>query len=70
MIEDFKVDGIIYHVLRGCQVYDFEYKIVEDEIRKLNIPILRLETDYNEEDIEQLRIRLEAFIEMIKYKDI
>ena len=28
--------------------------------------MIRLETDYNEEDIEQLRIRIEAFIEMIK----
>lgn len=69
MVTEYKADGVIYHVLRGCQVYDFEYKRVEEEIAKLNIPIIRVETDYNEEDIEQLRIRLEAFIETIKYKD-
>ncbi|MEN8906441.1 MAG: 2-hydroxyacyl-CoA dehydratase family protein [Clostridiales bacterium] len=70
MVDDHKIDGIIYHVLRGCQVYDFEYNLVEDEMKKYDIPVLRVETDYNEEDIEQLRIRLEAFIEMIKYKEI
>jgi len=70
MVDDHKIDGIIYHVLRGCQVYDFEFNLVEDEMKKVNIPVLRVETDYNEEDIEQLRIRLEAFIEMIKYKNV
>ena len=32
-----------------------------------NIPVIRVESDYNEEDVEQLRIRVEAFIELIKY---
>ena len=36
---------------------------------KLGIPIIRVETDYNEEDIEQLRIRIEAFVELIKLRD-
>lgn len=34
---------------------------------KLGVPIIRLETDYNEEDVEQLRIRVEAFLELIKF---
>jgi benzoyl-CoA reductase/2-hydroxyglutaryl-CoA dehydratase subunit BcrC/BadD/HgdB len=68
MAEDFKVDGVIYHVLRGCLVYDFEFPAVEAALGELGIPVIRLETDYNEEDVEQLRVRLEAFIEMIKYQ--
>ena len=35
---------------------------------KLDIPVIRLESDYNEEDVEQLRIRIEAFIELIKLR--
>ena len=66
MIRDYRIEGVVYHVLRGCLVYDFEYKKIEEELGKLGIPVIRLETDYNEEDIEQLRIRIEAFIEMIK----
>ena len=69
MIKDHQVEGIVYHVLRGCLVYDFEYQLIEEEMGKLGIPIIRVETDYNEEDIEQLRIRIEAFVELIKLRD-
>jgi benzoyl-CoA reductase/2-hydroxyglutaryl-CoA dehydratase subunit BcrC/BadD/HgdB len=68
MIEDFKIDGVVYHVLRGCLVYDFEFPAVETALREMEIPVIRVETDYNEEDVEQMRVRLEAFIEMIKYQ--
>ena len=54
-------------MLRGCLVYDYEYRQLEEEMGKLGIPVIRVETDYNEEDVEQLRIRVEAFIELIKY---
>lgn len=69
MIKDYQVEGVVYHVLRGCLVYDFEYQLIEEEMGKLGIPIIRVETDYNEEDIEQLRIRIEAFVELIKLRD-
>ena len=68
MLEDYRVQGVIYHVLRGCLVYDYEYQVMEEELGKLGIPIIRVESDYNEEDVEQLRIRVEAFIELIKYR--
>ncbi len=69
MVKDHKVEGIVYHVLRGCLVYDYEYPILEETFGKLDIPIIRVESDYNEEDVEQLRIRIEAFIELIKLKN-
>lgn len=68
MIKDNRIDGIIYHVLRGCLVYDYEYTLLEKTFGAKGIPIIRVESDYNEEDLEQLRIRIEAFIEMIKFK--
>ena len=68
MIEDYQIQGVIYHVLRGCLVYDFEYRQIEEELGRDGIPVIRLESDYNEEDVEQLRIRIEAFIELIKLK--
>lgn len=69
MIKTHQIQGVIYHVLRGCLVYDYEYTIMEEELEKLDIPIIRVESDYNEEDVEQLRIRIEAFIELIKLKN-
>jgi len=68
LIKDTKAEGVIYHVLRGCLVYDFEYAIIENELEKEGIPVIRIESDYNEEDIEMIRVRVEAFIEMLKLK--
>ncbi len=68
MIKENKIQGVIYHVLRGCLVYDYEYQIMEEAMGKIDIPIIRVESDYNEEDVEQLRIRIEAFVELIKLK--
>ncbi len=67
LIGDYRIQGVIYHVLRGCLVYDYEYRQLEAEMGRLGIPVIRVETDYNEEDVEQLRIRVEAFMELIKY---
>lgn len=69
MIQEYKIQGVVYHVLRGCLVYDYEYQMMEDELGKLDIPVIRVESDYNEEDVEQIRIRIEAFIELIKLKE-
>ena len=65
MAEEFSIDGIIYHVLKGCVIYDFELIRVEKIMKDKNIPVLRIETDYSPEDIEQLRTRVEAFVEML-----
>lgn len=56
------LDGVIYHVLKGQISYDYDYLKLEES---LDIPVIRLETDYNKEDVEQMKIRLEAFVEMV-----
>lgn len=55
-------------MLKGQIDYDFEFKRYEDYFVERGIPIYRLETDYNYQDIEQIRIRIEAFLEMLSYK--
>lgn len=64
LVDKFRVDGVIYHVLKGCMIYDFEVARVERMMKQAGIPLLRVETDYNPEDVEQLRTRIEAFLEM------
>lgn len=59
------IEGVVYHVLKGQIEYDFELERFETLFSKYNIPVFRLETDYQYQDIEQLRIRLEAFSEML-----
>lgn len=66
------IDGVVYQVLKGQIGHDFELERYEGFFAARNIPVFRLETDYNYQDVEQLRIRLEAFREMLEqrnYKD-
>ena len=68
LIEDFKVDGVIYHVIRGCHLYAIEYMRIKRLLDKENIPIYYLDTEYSREDIGQMKTRVEAFLEMLKTK--
>jgi len=68
LYSQYKGHGIVYHVLRLCQLMDFEYNKVSHQLRQRNVPVLKIETEYGEEDIEQIKTRAEAFIEMIKAK--
>ena len=68
-VELTKPDGVIWHILRGQNEYDFELIRLESYITdKLDLPVFRLETDYQYQDVEQLRVRMEAFSELIKHR--
>jgi benzoyl-CoA reductase/2-hydroxyglutaryl-CoA dehydratase subunit BcrC/BadD/HgdB len=66
MREDFKVDGAVYHQLRLCQLYDMEFNRVKQVFGDGGIPLLKIQTDYGQEDVELIRTRVEAFLEMIR----
>lgn len=66
MIDEYKIEGVIYHVLKGCHPYDVELRTIENELAKRGISQLKIETDYSPEDMEQLRTRVEAFLETLK----
>jgi len=68
LIEEFNIDGVIYHVLVGCHLFDFEFPRIMKELSKIDVPVLRIETDYSPEDVEQMRTRIEAFIETVREK--
>ncbi len=66
MIGDFSVDGVIDLTWRGCHTYHVEAYLVSEWVKKtFGIPTLHLETDYAESDTEQLRVRIEAYLEML-----
>ena len=70
LIEQLKPDGIVCHILKGQIEYDFELPQLEKAAEKKNIPVFRLETDYQYQDMEQLRIRMEAFGEMLTQRKL
>lgn len=65
LLSKMQISGVVYHVLKGQIEYDFELERLEELFSMHSIPVCRLETDYNYQDIEQLRIRLEAFQEVL-----
>jgi benzoyl-CoA reductase/2-hydroxyglutaryl-CoA dehydratase subunit BcrC/BadD/HgdB len=67
-VNDFKVDGTIYHILQACHIYGMEEQRIEKALDRVNIPVLSIETDYSQEDVEQIRTRVEAFIEMVSIR--
>lgn len=69
-LEKLPIDGIVYHVLKGQVEYDFELPNIERLAADYGLPVIRLETDYQQQDVEQLRIRLEAFSEMLCQRNL
>jgi benzoyl-CoA reductase/2-hydroxyglutaryl-CoA dehydratase subunit BcrC/BadD/HgdB len=65
LAEEFQVDGVIYHNLRLCPAFDIESLPMQRELKRLGLPQLTVSTDYAQADVEQVRNRVEAFIEMI-----
>ncbi|KIX12592.1 double-cubane-cluster-containing anaerobic reductase [Dethiosulfatarculus sandiegensis] len=61
----YNAQGVIHYSLQFCQPYQTESIPLEKSLENEKIKTLRLETDYSQEDIEQLRTRVEAFVEMI-----
>ena len=66
LIDEYQVEGVIYHILKGCHPYDIELKMMEKVMQDKGIPMLKIETDYSPQDVEQLRTRIEAFQETLK----
>lgn len=64
--EQFRVNGVLYHVLMGCYIYSIEGRHIEKTLNDKGLPMLTIETDYSTEDVEQIRTRIEAFLEMIQ----
>jgi benzoyl-CoA reductase/2-hydroxyglutaryl-CoA dehydratase subunit BcrC/BadD/HgdB len=65
LAEEYKADGIIHCSLTFCDPYAVEANRVEKVLKEKGMPLLKIETDYGQEDIGQLKTRIEAFLELI-----
>ncbi len=67
LAREYQVDGVVHYNLQFCHTYANEAIKIEKHLEGENIPLLRIETDYSDEDAGQLKTRIEAFLEMIKH---
>jgi len=66
MVSDFNADGVIDLSWQACHGYNIESHFIEREVKnKFELPYLHIETDFSSSDNENLRARIEAFMEMI-----
>ncbi|MCX5855538.1 MAG: double-cubane-cluster-containing anaerobic reductase [Deltaproteobacteria bacterium] len=66
MIARFRPDVVIEVVLHACHSYNIEaYKIMNHAKEKHNLPYLKIETDYSDGDVEQIRTRVEALFDSL-----
>jgi len=66
MVDKYKADGVIHYGLQFCQPYAHEAMTMEKILEGSDIPVLSVETDYSQEDLGQLKTRIEAFVERLQ----
>jgi benzoyl-CoA reductase/2-hydroxyglutaryl-CoA dehydratase subunit BcrC/BadD/HgdB len=71
MSQEFKADGIIDLSWQGCHTYSIEANKVDKFVKdELHLPFMHLESDYSQNDRETLRLRISAFLEMVKERQM
>ena len=65
-LKEYKIDGIIYQVIKFCNLIGEDYPILRNAIKDLNIPILVLNREYSVAGLGQMKTRVQAFFESLR----
>ncbi|MFH1231233.1 MAG: double-cubane-cluster-containing anaerobic reductase [Planctomycetota bacterium] len=67
LIRQYKPQAVIDVVWQGCHTYNVEAFLIQKYIEeKYHLPYLKLETDYSPSDSSQLKVRIQAMLEIVK----
>ena len=66
LYDEYNAEGVIDVNLKFCGIYDMEGVVVEKALKDADIPVIGIETDYTEQDVEQLKTRIGAFSEVLE----
>jgi len=66
ILKEYKIDGIIYQVIKFCNLIGEDYPILRNAIKDLDIPILVLNREYSLAGLGQMKTRVQAFFESIR----
>jgi benzoyl-CoA reductase/2-hydroxyglutaryl-CoA dehydratase subunit BcrC/BadD/HgdB len=70
LIDDYKVDGVVWYQLMYRETYDMQSFSFARKLKKLGIPMLKLQSDYDAFETGQFRTRIGAFIEILRSKPV
>jgi len=65
LAQRYHVDGVVYYTLSFCHGYNIERLLVQKALKKEKIPLIAIESDYGDSDVEQIGVRIDAFLEMV-----
>lgn len=65
LIDEFKIDAVIYYILKFDDPYLFEFPDMKNFIRSLGLPVLRIESEHNACASGQVKTRIQAFAETL-----
>lgn len=65
LIERFRPQAVVDVVLQACHLYNVEsYKLGNHIQKRHGLPFLKIETDYSQGDVGQIKTRIQALLEM------
>ncbi len=65
-IEESRAEGVVFHVLQGCHLHTLDASRLSRPLKDKGIPVLTIRSEYQDGDIGQIKVRVEAFLEMIE----
>lgn len=65
LIKEYSVQGVVHNILQYCHTYNIEAAAIDKGLQEIGIPSIKIETDYSQEDVGQIKTRIEAFAEVI-----
>jgi len=66
LLDELKVRAVIYHDLLFCDMCHYDYLMLQDLLKEKDIPHLKVKSELGEEDLGQLKTRVEAFLEILE----
>ncbi len=63
LVGEYRVQGVVHSILQYCHGYDIEARALDKALA--GMPTLKIVADYGEQDEEQIRVRVEAFREVL-----
>lgn len=65
LAKKYKVDGAVFYYLKFCPTYSMFIRKYTDALQAIGVPVLVVSSDYSKGDEGQIKIRAEAFLEML-----
>ncbi|HEX9058935.1 MAG TPA: 2-hydroxyacyl-CoA dehydratase family protein [Clostridia bacterium] len=65
MLEESDFDGIIYFSLKFCISHSYDYMMLKEAMDNEGIPVMLVEGDFTKSGFEQIKTRIQAFVEML-----